>query len=485
MLRSFLSALAARRWLLPARPTGVSESFALGNYVCAILASAAIGYAIAFNWGARAPRAFQPLVAGGLLVIWRLVELARRRPVALVTREMLGVPLVILFALMAWGAHEDEQIRYAIGPWPLGRDAQLAIGALVLTYLPSALGVREPGWLANARFALLLALVTLVGREIIVITPRPRIDVWDMQQRAVDVLLAGRNPYQHVAVMDTFAGMTIPFVYPPTVIYTGAIGKLLLGDIRYAHLFFFLLTALALRVVAARAPVGLPAIGQDAPALVFLLQPKLFFILEQAWIDVVPLGFAAAGFALLLSRWRMAGVVLLGLGMSCKQTMFWFLPLLLVFVPLRRREWIVLGATLAAALVPFVVWDFGKIWASNFTLHANLPPRHDSLGFMAWYHAKYFYWPRVTHIAWLGGLAVLALGAWRLRRSLPALGFAASAIYFLFFFFQKQAFANYHFFTGGLAALAAALSLHGGEEVQRESSLAARATQSSSDAPAR
>lgn len=478
----------SRAWsdaVAPARPTRAADSYAFGNFLCAILASAAFGYAIAFNWGSPAPRAYQPLVAGGLLVIWRFLALARGRPAPLVAREMLGVPLVILFALMAWGAHEDQQLRYAIGPWPIGRDAQLAIAALVLTYLPSAFDVREPRWLSSARFAALLALVCVIGREVIMITPHPRIDVWQMQQQAVDFLVAGQNPYQNVRVMDTHAGASIPFVYPPTVIYTGALGKLAFGDIRYAHLVFFLLTGLALRVITLRAPITLPAIGQDAPALVFLLQPKLFFILEQSWIDVVPLGFATAGLALWLSRWRLVGVVLLGLGMSSKQTMFWFLPLLAIFMPLRRREWIALGLTLLAAVGPFLVWDFEKIWASNFTLFTDLPPRRDALGFMAWYYAKYSYWPKVAHIAWLGCLSVLALGAWRLRRSLPALGFASAAIYFLFFFFHKFSFANYHFFIAGLAALAAALSLHGSEDAQRDHSLAARATQSSSEAPQR
>jgi hypothetical protein len=437
------------------------------DYLFALLGCAGVGYALAFNWGGRGPRAFQPLVLAGLLVIWRYVALARKRATAVVATDLIWLPLIFLLLAMGWAAYEDQTLLNALLPWPNGRNAQLAMGVLVFSYIPGALGVREPRWLGHARFALLTVLVLFIGVESIKASPTPRIDVWQLQQKAVDLLRQRRNPYQELTIPDTGWGIPMPFVYPPTVIYFGFFGKWLLGDIRYSNLIAIAMTGLALRAIARRArrtsdgDGGLPALGEDAPGLIFWLQPKLFLVLEQAWVDVIQLGFLTAGLAVFLGRFRLVGVVLMGIALSSKQTMFWFLPLIFLFLNFRPRDWIALFATMALLVAPFVIWDFHALRAATLGVHGAIPPRRDALAFMAWWYAKYQVWRSTAVIAWGSSLAVLGLGAWRLRGSLTAFGLAATSIYFLFFFFQKWAFANYYYFVTGLAALSAALALHG------------------------
>jgi hypothetical protein len=432
------------------------------DYVFALLACAAVGYAMAFNWGGRSPRAFQPLVVAGLLLVWRLVVLARRRA-SWFPAELVWMPLLFLLFALGWAAYEDQTLLNAVYAWPMGRDAQLGMCAVVLGYIPSALGLREPPWVRHARFGLMTILVLVMGVVAVKASPTPRIDVWNLQQQAVDLLRHGRNPYQDLVVNDTGWGVSLPFVYPPTVIYTGLFGKLLFGDIRYSSVAAILMTGLALRSICRRDPIAMPALGQDAPALIFWLQAKLFLVIEQAWVDVIQLGFLCAGIAVFLlrsPRWRLPGVILIGVAVSSKQTMFWFLPLFCFGLGFRRRDWIALGATMAALVAPFVLWDFRALKNATTGVHFALSPRRDALAFMAWWYLKYQHWRSTAWLAWTSALAVVGLSGWKLRRSLPGFGLAATAIYFLFFFFQKWAFANYWYFVDGLAALAAALALH-------------------------
>jgi hypothetical protein len=431
------------------------------DFLFALLASAAIGYALAFNWGGRSPRAFQPLVLGAVLVLWRYGVLARKRAASFVPSDLVWPPLVFMLFMMAWAAYEDPTLLNAVQSWPNGRNGQLALCAVVLTYLPSAFGVREPRWLGHLRFAGFTLLIAVIGVHALHASPAPRIDVWTLQQQAVELLRAGKNPYRDLTVTDTGWGIPISFVYPPTAIYTGFFGKLLFDDVRYSSLVAIVMTGIGLRSIARRSGVALPALGQDAAALVFWLQPKLFLVLEQSWLDVLQLGFLAVGLAVFLGRFRTIGVVLMGVAFSSKQTMFWFAPLLFIFLDFRRRDWIALFATIVVLIAPFVVWDFRALKAANFDVYVGLSPRRDALAFMAWWYSKYQTWHSTAWLAWSSALAVVGVGAWRLRGSLPAFGLAATALYFLFFFFQKWAFANYYYLVDGLAALAAALALHG------------------------
>jgi hypothetical protein len=433
------------------------------DYVFALLGSAGVGYAMAFNWGGRSPRAFQPLAVAGLLLVWRFIALVRRRTSA-IAADLVWMPLVFLLFALGWAAYEDPTLLNAIYAWPMGHNAQLGMCAIVLAYIPSALGMREPPWVQHLRFGLMTILVLVMGIVTIKASPSPRIDVWTLQQAAVDLLRQGKNPYRELVVNDTGWGIPMPFVYPPTVIYTGFFSKLLFGDIRYSSVAAVLMTGFAFRSICRRASVALPALGHDAPALIFWLQAKLFLVIEQAWIDVIQLGFLSAGIALYLHRsprWRLPAVILMGVALSSKQTMFWFLPLIIFALGFRRRDWIALFATMAVLLVPFIVWDFRAIKAATTGVHGGLSPRRDALAFMAWWNVKYQHWWSTGWLAWTSSLAVVGLTGWKLRRSLPGFGLAAAAIYFLFFFFQKWAFANYWYFVDGLAALAAALALHG------------------------
>jgi hypothetical protein len=435
-------------------------AFVPADYGFALVASCGFGYAITVNYGWHTPRAYQPLVFAGLLLLWRLLELGRRRTQSRFAGDAIWMPLVFVLLMLGWGAYEDPLIFSAVRRWPIARNGQLGLLVLLLSYVPFLLGAREPPWTRHLRFALFAAAMLVIGFDLLDASPRPSIDVWEMQQKAADLLREGKNPYRHLAIKDSYGNVAgkLPFVYPPTVLLTGLAGKLAFGDIRHANLFAIVLFGGALRSIARSAKTSLPAVGEDAAALMVWLQARQFTVLEQAWTDVIPLAFLAGGLALRLRGHTRAGVVVLGLALSAKQTMFWFVPLIFLYLDFRRRDWLILAATAAAVMLPFALWDFSAFWQGIVSVQLRLPPRPDAITFMAWWRAKYAVWPGSTWISWVAPAAVLGFGAWRLRGSLVAFALSAATIYFLFFFFQKHAFANYYYFVSALAALAAACS---------------------------
>src|SRR5262249_26117875 len=154
----------------------------------------------------------------------------------------------------------------------------------------------------------------------------PAIDVWSLQMDATRSLLAGRNPFTEVSVANTAPGMeggSVPCAYPPTQLLFALPGRLL-GAVRYSMLAAVLVTGLLSRVLARRAGRQVPQFATDAPTLFLWLSPKLYFIVEQAWIDPIQLALASLAVAAQASNRRWWSVVLFGLLFTSKQTMFWF-----------------------------------------------------------------------------------------------------------------------------------------------------------------
>jgi hypothetical protein len=426
-----------------------------------LLASFLLGYAIVPSNGAYSETSIFVLLVALLLLVWRFAA-ALRPEEHLISPALVLVPAWIGALAMVWLGHGSAILLYPRAEWALGRTMQLAAGALLLTYLPS-LGGRwlEPPWVRHLRFVLFTALIAAAGFDTIRTSPEPRIDVWELQHRAVDVLLAGENPYSVLTVRDTGPGnQPVPFVYPPTAIYFDLIGKKLGGDVRFAHLAAMLVTGWSLRHVVRRAGLSLPAFSEDAPALFVWLSPKLFFVLEQAWIDPLQLMLISGALALLVSGKRSLCAAVLGIAVSSKQSMFWLFPLAGIVLHFRPRQWLVMAVAAIVPVAPFAIWNFKALKYANLDFLAGLPPRDDALSFGVWFKHRFHSELPGSIVGFLAAAVVASLALWRLR---GVAGFASALVltYFVFFFFNKWAFANYYYLLLGLSALAAAASWHG------------------------
>ncbi|MGH7326905.1 MAG: hypothetical protein ACREJX_01015 [Polyangiaceae bacterium] len=431
----------------------------------ALLACWCLAITNTFSRGAYSEHALQFIVMALLILTWRLVEAWFPRDRALVASSalVLGVAWVGAFG-MQWNAWNDPSIViYAQKPWETGRQVEVASMGLLLTYLPFLSGrFREPRWLRDLRFALFVGLVIAAGVAAMRVSPKPDIDVWRVQQIGADALIHGKNPFTAVAVRDTAPGVlrdNVPYVYPPTQVYLTVPGKFFGEDVRYSMLAALVLIGIACRAIVRKSGLKLPAFAEDAPALFLWLTPKLFFILEQAWVDPIQICLITLAITAWVYRLRTLSLVLFGIVFSSKQTMFWIAPLAGFTLRWKLRDWIIAGAVAVAMELPFVIWDFKALKYDNLDFLTALPPRPDALTLTNWYQRK-FGEPVTGQIAFVFAAIIVAVSSWKIRDSIARFGVALAATYLFFFAFNKWALANYYFMTGALAALAAAMAFH-------------------------
>jgi hypothetical protein len=328
---------------------------------------------------------------------------------------------------------------------------------------------------ARLKFPVATGIYLLVGLWVIRSIPSPAIDVWHAQQRAVELLLHGDNPftafYPNIyggtgglfgsgALVD---GQLYSFTYPPLVVLLGMPGWLVMGDVRLSLLCAVAGTAVF--AVAAGRRLGLPPghVAELAP-IALLFHPRGYFLIEQAWVDpYMGLGAAALAWGLAGRRaWVTRGI--LALYLNTKQHACLWLPVLLASRRLRWRDglW---GVGLAGLLaLPFLLWSPEGFWRGVFLIQLTSPFRPDSLSVLAAVSSG----TGVTLPSAVGfaAAALAAALAMRWRRGRPgeeALG--GAALYLAFFAFNKQAFLNYYWLVGAflvLAAVGSSAGLRGG-----------------------
>ncbi len=434
------------------------------RYAVALAASLFFGLAIVPDWGGFTYLAITWVICGMIAAGWLYrsagAETSRRLPVRWVAPAVFG-GVVALSAYTAWA---PEPFRYAQRDWSLGRAALWGVFVLISTH-GFSLRRLEARWVRALRFTAIAALVAQMGMQTIIASPAPEIDVWTVQQEGAAVLASGKNPFQDVRLKDIGprTANDVPYVYPPLHLYVSAASWALLGDVRYAMVLALVLAGFATRALAVRASGGtFPAILEDAPALLIWCTPKGPFILEQGWIDPVPLFW----FSALLLLWHRPWVaaVLAGLVVGGKQTM------LLVVVPVGLAlgftlpQWVLAGAVTLGPLMPWLLWDFRAWKHSNFDFLSALPVRDGALTLVTWAKRRlHLTLPPVT--AFISAALVIGWHAWRRRTGRDRAAIASLAAMTCFFVFNKWAFANYYFTLLGLAALTAAASLLPQDEV--------------------
>jgi hypothetical protein len=431
----------------------------------ALLVSYLLAITNTFSRGAYSEHALQFIVMALLVLAWRIVEAwrPRDRPLVESSTLVLGVAWVGAFG-MTWNAWNDPQIViYAQKEWSTGRQVEVASLCLLMTYLPFISGrFRDARWLRDVRFVLFAALVIAAGVATIRVSPKPDIDVWRVQQIGADALVHGKNPYTAVAVHDTAPGVVrdnVPYVYPPTQVYLTLPGKVFGGDVRYSMLGALLIIGVCWRAIVRRSRLNLPSFAEDAPSLFLWLSPKLFFILEQAWVDPCQIALITLAVTAYVFEKRTLSIILFGVVFSAKQTMFWIAPLAGFIFRWTIKDFILAGAVAVGMELPFVLWDFKALKFANFDFLTGLPPRPDALTLTNWYQRK-FQEPITGSIAFYFAAFIVAVSSWKIRDSVARFGVAIATTYLFFFAFNKWAFANYYFMTGALATMAAAAAFH-------------------------
>ena len=459
------------------------------DYVWMLVMSFMFGIANAISHGRWQPIACALLAIALGVLGWRFV-IAGRTPAGAGSTmrqpRILAAVFAMLLAMPITALADPAILAQPVRSLAAIRVAQVASILLNASYLPFLSGRRpEPEGVRTARFVGFAIAFLAAGVAVIQISPAPGIDVWTIQMKGGEVMLDGKNPYVWASVPDTDPenDFTVPFVYPPAAVYVSALGVALFRDVRYVLLGTMFVAGLALRFLtrraASRSGRSLPALLQDAPALFFWQTPLLLLVVELSWLDPLQVMLISAGVAAYVADRQTLAAVLLGVAVSSKQSMFWLFPLVAVVLRFDLKRWVVLGVSALLPVVPFMLWDFKALKSANFDFMSGLPPRRDALCF--------------TNAVWkMTGVTLPASGAFLLsagvvglsclralaprfpilakltKENRPALDFSRALVltYFVFFFFNRWAFANYYFLLTGLAALGGGAALHVAPAVQ-------------------
>ncbi len=438
-----------------------NESEAWGT-VFLVVGLFAVGQAVQVKLGGFHPRAIDWLTAAVLACSCAALHASWARAKKLVEATL---PLLAGIALALQAAQLITTMPGNIGnPSP-------AIMAPYLRAVTFAAVVGGAALCDRSRFGkllpvLLVALYLFIGRWMIHVQPNPFIDVYVFQRDGAKALLAGQNPYA-LRFPDIYGGkspfygpglsingqLQFGFPYPPLSLLLSALGQVLGGDPRYAHIACVGLAGLL--IAYAR-----PGRVANAALALLLFTPRTIFVIEQSWTEPFAiLGLAASVFAAL--RAPKATPYLLGAFFVTKQYLLLALPLtwlLLAQVPGWREKgkWVLKALVVGLALtLPLALWDPSEFWHSVFALQTYQPFRNDALSYLAWW-VYLGYPPQSALWGFAAALGAMALALWRLPRTAYGFAVGISITFLVFFAFNKQAFCNYYYFVMGALAVALA-----------------------------
>lgn len=418
--------------------------------------------------GPLAEPALGLVVVGLGLVVALYARALRRRAALRPARRWVLVVVVVALGVFTLATFADARLLiHGLSAPRLIHVIEIAQLALLATYVPSSLkGIPERATWASVRFACFAIMFLAGGISVIYLSPHPAVDVWEVHTAGARALLHGLNPYDlanvHVPDQSTVGFPNIAFLYPPTPCYANTLAYGLGGDVRWGPLTALLTAGVAMRFIARRRagerPSPMPSLLEDGPALLVWLTPKAYFFLEVSWNDAYPLAFASLTVLAHAFGRRFLSAFFLGLLLSAKQTMIWFLPLGLL-LGFTLAQWVVVFAAGAAALAPFVLWDFHalKYWTVDHFL--GYPPRPEALSPMTWLSRHFGIRQGSTPPGFILAAVTSVAAAWRAPRTRYAFALAATLACFSFYLFNRFMCMNYYFFATGLAALAAAASV--------------------------
>jgi hypothetical protein len=426
------------------------------SQTCLIGAVAALGYALEIRDGFYDERALGwltlalVLCAAGVLTFGRL-PLARQK------LELLPVA----GACAAIAAHTWLLLSSSPGMYLEPRaNMRFFVGGMLIQAALVAIGVSAVKTLARVWFPALLAWM-------IHASPSPRIDVVVVHREAIAAITSGRSPYaiSFENIYGADSGFYNPkavegnrvlfgYPYPPLSLIAAAPGQWLAGDYRYAELVAWTGSAALIGFI------GTGLVAQLAAVLV-LLQPRGFFVLEQGWTEPIALlMLALTVFA--MARNSAGAAWASGLLLVTKQYLAVAAPLVLRFAAGRRdTKGFLLRALVAGAVVtlPFLLWNPRALVENVLLLQMREPFRADSLSYLSW-AARHGL--GAGSFLWAVGAAAIALVLVMLVTPNTVAGLAASVALstFLTFAFGSKAFCNYYFFVVGAMCCAIAAESH-------------------------
>ena len=301
--------------------------------------------------------------------------------------------------------------------------------------------------LARLWFPPLLAVHFALGVWMIHASPTPAIDVVVVHREAIDAMSNGRSPYainfENIYSPESgfynpeaVAGNRVMFgyPYPPLNLLAAAPARWIAGDYRYAQLTVWIIAAALVGFMG-------PGMISKLAAVLLLMQPRGFFVLEQGWTEPLAMCMLA------LTLFAMARVPALAAWagrLLTSETMPWS--------SLFRCWRFAAGVSAAGPSCARLSWVRSSrcrvIWSRAFierVAAVREPVRLDSLSVLSWavqhgFGAGSFLWAAAAAV----GVALTMLVATRRQDSLCHSRCRHSWLLHL-----TKAFCNYYLFVAG------------------------------------
>ncbi|HAT49479.1 MAG: hypothetical protein HQL07_06075 [Nitrospirae bacterium] len=395
------------------------------------------------------------------------------------TMERWLAGLWLLFALFL--ALNNQTIYAASGGPLMWLNVGLWLNALMALYVWAGTtfsNLHDPHW----HRLTLLALGSMSGLLAILLlaSPNPNIDVFQIAIEAANYLVEGKNPYAE-PLSDFYHGAYgyVPgYIYLPIVLITNTVAVIFLGDVRYTYLFSLLVILFFLGWLGRDR--GLSRLSSTLLPLVWISFPVTLFVLEQAWNDTLLIAFCAP-LAWSLNRqttrsphpfWIPTGLFL-GLALGTKQyalIIAWMTFLYLWKRLGRGTAFRVIGLAMAVAalsVLPFLLHDPQAFIDHAFREIAGYRIRSDSMSWIAYILAVTGFETFGEMILEIYLLFVAVVSFWFVRQPRVTLfhwAWSLLLIYGGLFLFGKQAFCNYYYFLAFFVLLAILFAQGGGQD---------------------
>lgn len=322
---------------------------------------------------------------------------------------------------------------------------------LSLTYL---INTTKFNSLHKHRFKLLITSAILIQIFMILSSPNPKIDVFDQLKYGSEGLLKGQNPYS-INFPQIYNYPQDYFPYLPLTAIIVLPFNIILGDPRFTLIAANLLVVFALRQILKKSR---SILAHELIPLIYIFHPQMTFMVEQAWIDpLIFATFAAFIYSVMDKKRGVISTLLLGITISLKQTFILLLPFLYLYKKIPRK--ILFGSVivLIISVTPFLLWD-----STNFIKDAVM--NHFERRF--WWHNSLtlnsFYFSQLGNnlpsflFLTIWGISFVAII--RKIKDLSTLVLGISLWFFIFYFFNYQAYMNYYPFVSSMILLG--ISLH-------------------------
>ncbi len=302
-------------------------------------------------------------------------------------------------------------------------------------------------WVAILLLAIWMSLQLLM----IISSPQPWIDVYEILKEAPQALLRGKNPYSitykkmYPQVEPNFFSY-LPFMFLYTAPFVVLFNDPRLGFILAQFLTFFIL--------AKKFSWRDKNFGRQFSfllGLLILFQPLSLYMTEQSYTEPLILLELVLFYYFLTQGQRWAGLIL-GIGLATKQ--YFVLSLLFLREKLNinsrwRKYLLPMIATTTAIIGPFFLINKKDFIYDTILIFGIFPPRYDGLSFFS----TLFHLFKIQYSAFLA-IAIWILSGIFLAKSAPEWrnNFIVKIAIFLlvFFYFNKWGYLNYYYLVANL-----------------------------------